>query len=409
MIRGKALCCASFVAALLLLSGCGKPLPSTLEVAGNGRVLGGPVLALAGAGDVVVAANPQGVFIRKGAGSWERLEVPGIRKPGRVTSLAVSGDVIVVGTRGEGLHLLSEGTWEVKTARYGGLPDDNVYSLAFDGEDEGLPGTSLWVGTGKGIARRSDGRWQVFRPGKDWLRALAGEAGPGSEDVYVSSRFRLGERGQDARLFRPPVTAIGVGPERVVFGNRDSRLAVVQPGVFAAMTFDGRYRFSDLLVERSVIWAGTDKGLLWGGIEGEALGTPWPPTGIFEFWSGALFGSRDSRTFQYVWKILGYNTAQVADLALEGASLWVAYTSPGGEDLYQPYQRAMTGEAKTSPITDVRRYVNIGEYIARLDKPLHESYGSDEGMAGQPTALYVSRRNAEVWIGTTKGLYRLGN
>ena len=74
---------------LALVSGCATPLPPTYVIAGSGRVLEGPVLALAGEGDLVVAVNQDGLFIKDDDGPWIEQEVPGMSKFSRVTCLAV--------------------------------------------------------------------------------------------------------------------------------------------------------------------------------------------------------------------------------------------------------------------------------------------------------------------------------
>ena len=60
------------------------------------------------------------------------------------------------------------------------------------------------------------------------------------------------------------------------------------------------------------------------------------------------------------------------------------------------------------PITDTRLYVNIDEYIARKQKAQYESYGLKTDIKGHPSALYIAPDNRKVWLGTTKGLWELG-
>ncbi len=234
---------------LALLSGCATPLPPTYSTTDSGRVIDGPVLALAGDGDLVVAVNHDGLFMKNGDGPWVNQEVPGVRNWSRVTCLVVDMGVMYLGSDGEGLHILSEGTWEVKTSRYGGLPDDGVLSIAIDGSEEGLPGTALWVGTRKGVAAYRDGKWSVYRPGDDWLVAMTGKSGAGAGKVYVGPGFKLGQKGKDSDRFKPPVRAISVGPDRVVFGNWNSGLAVVSENTVATLKFPRVLKFSQLEVE----------------------------------------------------------------------------------------------------------------------------------------------------------------
>ncbi len=167
----------SLTLSLVFLTGCATPLPPTYDTAQTGRVLDGPVLAIAGEGDLVVAVNHDGLFMKNGDGPWVNKEVPGIRKWSRVTCLVVDKGVIYLGSDGEGLHIFNEGMWEVKISRYGGLPDDGVLSLAVDGSEDGLPGTTLWVGTRKGIAAYREGKWVVYKPDGDWLVSMTGKSG----------------------------------------------------------------------------------------------------------------------------------------------------------------------------------------------------------------------------------------
>jgi len=395
---------------LMFLAGCVKPLPPTYDTARTGRVLDGPVLALAGEGDLVVAVNHDGLFMKNGDGPWVNKDVPGIRKWSRVTCLAVNKGVIYLGSDGEGLHIFSDGTWEVKISRYGGLPDDGVLSIAFDGSEDGLPGTTLWVGTREGIATYRAGKWLVYKPDGDWLIAMTGKSGSGAGKVYVGPGFKLGRKGEDSDRFHPPVSAISVGPNQVVFGNRNSGLAFVSENSVAILKLGGEQKFSHLEIDGGVIWAGTDTGLLWGGLRDRAEGKPWPSNRLYLRWSGTLFGSRDTRDFEYRWKLVGYNTAKIVGLEKRGPDVWVAHrTMESGR--YAIDRKRFSNEdtelMATEPITDIRRYVNIDEYIARKQKAEYESYGSGTNIKGEPSALYITQNSRKVWIGTTKGLWEL--
>jgi hypothetical protein len=397
----------------IIVSGCATPLPPTYAPIGSGRVLEGPVLALAGEGDLVVAVNQDGLFIKDDDGPWIDQEVPGMSKFSRVTCLAVNKGVVYVGSDGEGLHILSEGTWEVRTSRYGGLPDDGVLSIAVDGSGEGLPGTTLWVGTRKGVAAFREGKWTVFDPDGDWLVAMTGKSGAGAGKVYVGPGYKLGQKGGDSARFRPPVSAIGVGPDRVVFGNRDSRLAIVSEDSVATITIREDLKFNHLSVDKDLIWAGTDSGLLWGGLKGRAEGKPWPTNRAYMGWSGTLFGSRDTRAFEYRWKSVGYNTAMIVGLENTGTDVWVAHRAKRGtsqavgrfKDTF--FKESGTDQSASEPITDIRRYVNINEYIARKQMMRHESYGQRSDISGEPSALYIDPDSGKVYVGTTKGLWEL--
>jgi hypothetical protein len=395
---------------LVFLSGCATPLPPTYSSVGSGRVLDGPVLALAGEGDLVAAVNHDGLFVKNGDGPWVDQEVPGVRKWSRVTCLVVNEGVIYLGTDGEGLHILSNGTWEVKVSRYGGLPDDGVLSIAVDGADEGLPGTALWVGTRKGVAAYREGKWILYTPDSDWLVAMTGKSGSGAGKVYVSPGFKLGRKGEDSDRFHPPVSAISVGSERVVFGNRKSGLAVVNENAVATYKFGEEQKINHLVIDGDIVWAGTDSGLLWGGLQGRAVGKPWPTNWAYLGWSGTIFGSRDAHDFEYRWKSVGYNTARIVGLEKRSSDLWTAYSSRGAAKARKIRSKSSSmDENLVNPITTIRRYVEIDEYIRRKQTARYESYLQSFDIKGEPSALYVSPDSSKVWIGTTKGLWELEN
>jgi hypothetical protein len=351
--------------------------------------------------------------MKTGDGPWVNQEVPGLRKFSRVTSLVVDKDILYLGSDGEGLFILSEGTWEVKTSRYGGLPDDGVLSIAIDGSEDGLPGTALWVGTRKGVAAFREGKWVTFSPDGDWLVTMTGRSGAGAGKVYVGPGYKLGKKGEDSARFHPPVSAISIGADRIVFGNWDSRLAIVSEDTVATINLNEDLRFNHLKMDKDVIWAGTDSGLLWGGLKGRAEGKPWPINWNYMGWSGTLFGSRDTRHFEYRWKTVGYNTAMIVGLEKSGSDVWVAHRAKKGTSQApgrfkeSEFRESGTEQLVTNPITDIRRYVNINEYIARNEKMQHETYGLSSDIKGKPSALYIGPDSRKVWIGTTKGLWEL--
>jgi len=391
--------------------GCATPLPPTYGTTGSDRALDGPILALGGEDDIVAAVSAEGLFVKKGDGPWVSQEAPGIRTWSRVTCVAVSKGIIYLGSDGEGLHILREGAWEVRTSRYGGLPDDGVLSIAVNDPDGGgLFGTAVWVGSRKGITTLRGDEWSLYQPDGQWLVALTGKSGSGAGKVYVGSGFRLGKKGEDSDRFRPPVSAIWAGSGRVVFGNPDSSLAVVSEDGVATFKFNDDVKIRHLRVDPNVIWAGTDTGLLWGGLKGGAPGKPWPTNRAYLGWSGTLFGSRDTRDFEYRWKPVGYNTAMIVGLEKRGPDVWVAHRSTGGARKAMGMSENIgTEQFVIEPITDTRRYVNIEEYIARKQKIQYESYGLSAGIKGDPTALYVAPDGARVWVGTTKGLWELNS
>jgi len=346
--------------------------------------------------------------MKNGDGPWVNQEVPGVRNWSRVTCLVIDKGVIYLGSDGEGLHIFSDGTWEVKTSRYGGLPDDGVLSMAIDGSEEGLSGTALWVGTRKGVAAYRDGKWSVYRPGDDWLVAMTGKSGAGAGKVYVGPGFKLGQKGKDSDLFKPPVWAISVGQDRVVFGNRNSGLAIVSENAVATLKFNEILKFSHIVMDEGVIWAGTESGLLWGGQQGHAAGKPWPTVSPYLGWSGTLFGSRDTNDFQYRWKIVGYNTARIVDLEKRSSDLWTAYSSRGAAKPRRTQSKTnYQDENKANPFTTIRRYVEIDEYISRKQTGKYENYLHNIGIKGEPSALYINPDSSKVWIGTSSGLWEL--
>jgi len=399
------------LASVAFVWGCATPLPPTYGEGKAPPVLKGPVLALAGEGDLVAAVTDDGLFIKKGPEPWVAKEVPGITRWDRVTCLAVSGGVIYLGSDGEGLYIYSDGAWEVRTSRYDGLPDDGVLSLAVDKKGMGPIATDVWVGTREGVAVFRDGKWSLYTPGKDWLVAMTGKSGKGTGKVYLGSGFRLGRKGEDSSLFEPPVTAIGIGEDRVLLGNEDSSIAQIGKDSVVIMKLEGSHSISKLAVGKNVMWAGTNKGLLWGGLEEVAEGKPWPTHHSYLFWRAALFGSRDSRPFDYRIKMLGYNNAPVVDLQLVGSDLWVAhnYDKPVKpiRSHFNPKLSEITDQPNAEPMTTIRRYVNIDEYIARSETPRYETYGSSAGVRGDPTAIYAPANGKSVWIGTKRGLWGL--
>ncbi len=408
MSRSPIFLFGSLLIVWMILSGCATPLPPTYETAGSGPVLDGPVLAVAGEKGLVAAVNNDGLFLKEDDGPWVKQEAPGISKWSKVTCLALDRGTIYLGSDGEGLHILSDGTWEVRTSRYGGLADEGVLSIAIDREGEGLPGSTLWVGTREGIAARHEGDWKVYTPDGDWLVCMTAGSASGTGKVYVSPGFRLGKKGGDSALFKPPVSAISVGPDRVVFGNQRSRLAVVSENAVAVLKISEDLKVTHLVVDPEVIWAGTDIGLLWGGLRDRAEGKPWPINSSYFGWSGTLFGSRDTREFEYRWKTVGYNTALIVGLERMGQDIWVAHRSNGNEvSLLTDRHSGDTYESITEPIMDIRRYVNIKEYITHRQKIQYESYGLSSGIKGEPNNLYVAPDGHRVWVGTTKGLWEL--
>lgn len=410
MTRGK-----SVAAILLALSlgyyGCSGTLPGTYKAEQNPE--GNPkgrIYAIAADGDTVIVASAEGFFLKKSGQSWSSVSVPGLKRMSTVTSLALDGDEMFIGTRGDGLYAFNGQTWEVRNARYGGLPDDYVNCLAIDGENDGLPGQNVWVGTDKGLAVRRDGKWEIYNPGGKWLTELAGKSPDESDGFHVSSGFRVGTPGDDKRSFYPPVTAISVGKKRVALGSSRSMLAIIDEGVFATMVFVEPLEIVSLLVDPNAIWCGTDKGFLWGGLAGRSKGRPYPA------WHGSvqkrstIFGSKDSRAFEYVFYRVGMNTARVVDLVKDDDDgLWVGYNSGKPARIQKKGDQLVDGDGivGSTPVSGVRRYVSIEEFIAKKKNAKYEKYTGSYGIKGSPTALTLAGNGTDVWVGTEANLQLL--
>ncbi|NOY86737.1 MAG: hypothetical protein GXP52_05500 [Deltaproteobacteria bacterium] len=402
-----------------LAAGCSATLPPAYQLRGfTGEAPSGKILALAADGSRVVAASAEGLYEKEGRGPWHIIPVPGIRNKKSVSSLAVNGGEIFVGTRGEGLHILSNGIWEVKTSKYGGLPDDDVLSLGIDHDGEGLDGENVWVGTSRGLALRRNGNWELYSPKDRWLGDLAGRRLKGNGDIYVASGFRLGLPGEEKKSFRPPITSIAVGKDRVVLASKQFKLAIISDGVFATVALDRDYfhrsgenvQIESILVEPSVIWCGTSMGLIWGGLDGVARGVPYPSWIGFVPARATLFNSRDTRPFQYRWHLVGYNAAEVKGLIRDSDDgLWVAFSGSPPSIISKLNFRGTTGaETGAGSITAIRRYIHIDEYIAGRRKPYYEVYGNNVGISGSPTTLAFGGPDGGVWLGTKAGVFNLG-
>jgi len=400
-----------FLLTLLLgFYGCSSKLPETYRAEeSSGGTLKGKVYAIATDGESVLAATAKGIFLKRSGLQWSDVPVPGFERVSLVTSLALQGEEMFIGTRGEGLYVFDGQEWEVVNERYGGLPDDYVNCLTIDDENNGLPGMNVWVGTDKGLAVRRNGRWEVYSPGGEWLTELAGENLADSEGYHVSSAFKVGKPGEDKSSFYPPVKAIATGKNRVVFGSSQSRLAIVDEGVFATMVFSVPLEIVSLLVDPDAIWCGTDRGLLWGGKAGSAKGKPYPT------WHGSItkrsiiFGSKDSRAFEYTFYRVGMNTAKVVDLVRDNDDgLWVAYNS--GRPTRQTVGDEIlddSGVKDSNSVSGVRRYVSIKSYIAKKKNARYEVYGSSYGIKGQPLGLALAGNGIDVWVGTESRLQLL--
>ena len=395
---------------LLLFAGCAtKVTPSFRVGPTHPSVPEGPVLALAVNGDQVAAATKEGLFLLTGNGPWVPVIIPGLKAPKKISSLALAEKEIFVGTTGEGLFIFTNGTWEVKTARYGGLPDDSVLAIAVDREDDGLPGRNIWVGTKKGLAVRREGNWELFTPDGSWLSDLSGPFSGDSEKYFVPSGTRIGKAGEDRKTFRPPVTAISVGKSGIVLGSRHSRLAYLEEGRFATTFLDGDREVKSLLYEAEVIWCGTSKGLLWGRLSGKGKARPYPRWRAPVSSRSVLFGGRDARQFTHTFFQVGYNEAHVEDLARDKeGGLWVAYADREGPGIVEGrLHRSGTNETPSTPISGLMRLVSIDDYIASGGQEAYEFYGRKQGVSGIPHALEYAGENRGIWVGTGAVLVNL--
>ncbi len=393
-------------------SGCATIAPNSFLVdpaqSGSPR---GDVTAVETVGDTVVVATRDGIFRKDGEGPWMPVVSVDRETAKSVTSLAVSREELFVGTKNRGLLIIKGSDVENITASSGYLPDDHVYCVTVENEGEGLAGSNVWVGTAKGMAVRKDGNWEKYSVKDKWLWNLTGASFSRKGNVYVSPRSRLGMDGEDRKSFSPPVTAIAIGENRVALGSRNSKLAVIEDGAFYTVRFDQNVEITSLLLTPSAVWAGTTKGLLWGGLRSETGGKPYPTwRGIFPYRS-MVFGTRDTRPFEYAWYHVGYNAATVMDMTWDNdESLWVAFR----ED-YTDNAGSITPKLGSSDVdinnytyvTETRRYVNVEEYIERKVKPYYEVYGKKARIAGRPGSLAFSGEEGGMWLGTTKGVVNI--
>ena len=286
------------IVTVLALTGCATSLPPTMVLAGEEPQVPGAVVALTGNGERIVMANIEGVYLKDGEGEWEPLEVPGLSQPAGITCIALDGDEVAIGTEKEGMYLFSDDVWETRNRKYGGLPDDSVAAIAFEGEDEGLTGRALWVATQSGISVRRDGMWSDFSPGRQWVASMAEKADVGYDsNIYVGSGFHLGTSGEDSQLFKPPVTTIAFREEMVILGNGAQRLAMINETSVALFRFVDGFTVTDLLTDGGTVWTGSNGGFWWGRHLDSLSGRPWPTNRGHITWRGTLFGNRDSRPF----------------------------------------------------------------------------------------------------------------
>jgi len=104
------------------------------------------------------------------------------------------------------------------------------------------------------------------------------------------------------------------------------------------------------------------------------------------------------------------NQAKVVELVRDNnEGLWVGFNSgrpPGrqskGDEIIGP-----DGVKTTPPVSGVRRYVSIDEYIAKKKNAKYEVYGGSYGVKGNPTALALAGNGVDVWVGTDSRLQLL--
>ncbi|MFV2082338.1 MAG: hypothetical protein ACC669_10800 [bacterium] len=401
------------LAAVIASAGCASKIPNTfLIVPDNLSAPRGNVLAIADDGINVVVVTRDGFYRRSGDESWERIQALDRETARRVTAVAMSGTELFIGTKNKGLLILTGNSVESINASKGFLPDDHVFSIAVEGEGEGLEGNNVWVGTKSGLSVRKNSSWEVYTPRTRWLTELTKAKLPRRGTVYVTSRARLGQGGDDKRGFTPPVTAAAIGIERVVLGSKNSRIAVIENGAFSTIRLEKNLEITSLLFRPSAIWAGTSKGLFWGGLRGLAKGEPYPGWRGIHPYRSTMFGIRDTRPFDYAWYRVGYNSARVTDLTWDNdGGLWVNFRADLTLDpdpmIDLSPRSSGTEEYAYESRTELRRYTNIEEYIEQRAKPYFELYGKAAEVPGLPTVLSFTTGEGGVWLGTTKGVVNL--
>jgi len=402
------------LSAVIASAGCASKIPNTfLIIPDDLSAPRGNVLAIAADGINIVVVTRDGFYRRNGDESWERIQVLDRETARRVTAVAISGDELFIGTKKEGLLILTGDLVKNINKSKGFLSDDHVYSIAVEDEGEGLEGDNVWVGTSKGLSIRKGGSWEVYTPRTRWLTELTKARLPRKGTVYVTSRARLGQGGDDKKGFTPPVTAVATGIERVVLGSKNSRIAVIENGAFSTVRLGESLEITSLLFRPSAIWAGTSKGLFWGGLRGVAKGEPYPGWRGIHPYRSTMFGVRDTRPFDYAWYRVGYNSSKVTDLAWDDdEGLWVNFRAdltldPDPLIDLGPSRSSSTEEYAYESRTELRRYPNIEEYIEQRAKPYFELYGKTAEVPGLPTVLSFTTSEGGMWLGTTKGAVNL--
>ncbi|MDB4285401.1 hypothetical protein N9903_00655 [bacterium] len=97
------------------------------------------------------AVNVAGGLVKFDGEEWTFLGGGGKGLVNYVISIAFAGGSVWLGTTGNGLFRITDGTWE-NYGREEGLAAETVSSLAADGP-------ALWVGTRAGLGRLLDGEW----------------------------------------------------------------------------------------------------------------------------------------------------------------------------------------------------------------------------------------------------------
>ena len=400
------------LASAIAVAGCAARLPNTFLISSQDyQPPRGAVLAQAAQGQTVVVATRQGVFMREGAGPWRALASIDSATLKKTTSLAISGSEVFVGTKGSGLLIIEGDSVKRITSAVGQLPDDRVNCIAVESEGQGLEGDNVWVGTDRGVAVRRSGSWKVFTPDGNWLGDIAGARMPRRGAIYVSPKSRLGQDGGDRKSFKPPVTALAIGEKKVVLGSRNSRIAILEQGALSTVRLQGGLEITSFLITPSAIWAGTSEGLVWGGDRNRTQGKPYPS------WRGAypykttVYGTRDTRPFEYAWYRVGYNSARVTDMAADSDSgLWVSFRRDltlGVAPLVNYTKSSGTEEYAYEATTELRRYVNIEEYFEKGAKPFYEVYGKQAVVPGLTTFIDFAAAGGGIWLGTTRGAVNL--
>jgi len=197
----------------------------------------------------------------------------------------------------------------------------------------------------------------------------------------------------------------------VVLGSKYSRIALLKDGTFSTVWLEGNLEITSLLTSPVSILAGTSKGLFWAGNRNRTQGKPYPSWRGTHSFKTTVYGTRDTRPFEYAWYRVGYNSALVTDLAADNDSgLWVSFRGDLTLDVAPVVDNTKssgTEENAYEATTELRRYVNIEEYFEKRARPFYEVYGKQAIVPGLTTFIDFGSEEGGIWLGTTKGAVNL--